>query len=80
VLQAFRHRVIVSFYPPHAWWIVGCALRACGDDTAAREAFGQGLRWMHGALQNVPEAYRSSFLHRNPWNRLLRGLPPDLQG
>jgi DNA-binding SARP family transcriptional activator len=56
-------------------------LSAVGDAEAAREVLLQACEWLHRtARQNVPSAYRDSFLSRNAVNRelLLRALRADI--
>jgi hypothetical protein len=61
-----------DMYLPDAWWIALQVFDACGASDEAMVALAQGTRWIHGvALPNVPEAFRDSFLQRNPTNRAL---------
>ena len=61
-----------DMYLPDAWWIAAQVFEACGSGDEALMALAQGARWVrHVALPHVPEAFRDSFLHRNPTNRAL---------
>jgi hypothetical protein len=56
-------------YLPDAWWIAAQVFDACGASDEAMMALAQGARWIRQvALPNVPEAFRDSFLQRNPTN------------
>lgn len=68
-------------YQPEAWLVVGQALQAAGDETAARTAWARGLAWVQQrALPQVPPPFIDSFLHRNPVNRQLLALPAGVSG
>ena len=55
-----------------AAWIAAQVFDANGDGDEALMALAQGARWVRQvALPHVPEAYRDSFLHRNPSNQAL---------
>lgn len=71
MLAECETRVPTWHYAGEAWWIVAQALRAAGDQALQAEAVSRGVRWIRAALPHVPEAFRDSFLHRNPFNRLL---------
>jgi tetratricopeptide (TPR) repeat protein len=61
-----------DLYFAHAWWLAAQVFEANGDGDQALMALGQGALWVRRtALPNVPEAFRDSFLQRNPTNRLL---------
>ena len=61
-----------DMYLPDAWWIAAQVFEACGSGDEALMALAQGARWVRQvALPHVPEAFRDSFLHRNPTNRAL---------
>jgi DNA-binding SARP family transcriptional activator/tetratricopeptide (TPR) repeat protein len=45
---------------------------AVGNESLARHSLQTALAWLHGqALPQVPDAFRHSFMHRNPVNRSL---------
>lgn len=52
-------------------WLVHEAAAAGGDAALAAVARAEGSRWIQAALPHVPEAFRDSFLHRNPVHRSL---------
>ena len=61
-----------DMYLPDAWWGAVQVYRACQAHDDAAMALAQGLAWVHQrALPHVPEAFRDSFLQRNPTNRAL---------
>jgi len=61
-----------DMYLPDAWWIAVQVFDACGASDEAMMALAHATRWIHKvALPNVPEAFRDSFLQRNPANRAL---------
>ncbi|MGZ8259705.1 MAG: ATP-binding protein [Caldimonas sp.] len=61
-----------DLYPGHAWWLAAQVFDASGDGDQALLALAMGAQWVRRtALPNVPEAYRESFLQRNPSNRAL---------
>lgn len=74
-------RGLVAFFdtaePAHVtegevWWTAAQAFGAAGHADEARHALAAGRAWLHErALPQVPEAFRDSFLHRNPVNREL---------
>jgi hypothetical protein len=61
-----------DMYLPDAWWIAAQVFDAGGAGDEALMALAQGARWIRQvALPHVPEAFRDSFLQRNPTNRSL---------
>jgi len=61
-----------DMYLPDAWWIAVQVFDACAASDEALMALAQGTRWIRQlALPHVPEAFRDSFLHRNPTNLAL---------
>ncbi len=61
-----------DLYPGEAWWIAAEAFDANGDGDDALMALARGAQWVcRIALPQVPEAFRDSFLQRNPSNRAL---------
>ena len=61
-----------DMYVPEAWWIAVQAFDACGASDEATMALAQGIRWIRQhALPHVPEAFRDSFMQRNPVNRAM---------
>ena len=61
-----------DMYLPEAWWIAVQVFDACGASEDAMLALAHGIRWIRQvALPHVPEAFRDSFLHRNPTNAAL---------
>jgi tetratricopeptide (TPR) repeat protein len=80
VLATMGQRIMPSLYHPHAWWIVGQALRAAQADAEARQADDCGLRWIRRALPHVPPLFRHSFLQANPFNARLLRLAQDTIG
>lgn len=75
VLADAEHVAPADIYPAEVWWSVADVLRAAGDAPRAVDAMARGRAWIeHQALPNVPDAFRSSFLERNPINvALLHG-------
>ncbi len=64
--------VPADMYLPDAWWIAVQVFDACDASDEAMMALAHATRWIHRvALPNVPEAFRDSFLQRNPTNRAL---------
>jgi tetratricopeptide (TPR) repeat protein len=62
----------VDLYRGEAWWLAAQVFDAAGDSAQALLALAQGTDWVRRvALPNVPEAFRESFLTRNPTNRAL---------
>jgi DNA-binding SARP family transcriptional activator len=62
----------VDFYPPSAVAIGREVLLANGEAGRATELLATAVAWIqHTAAAHVPDAYRDSFLHRNPVNRAL---------
>jgi DNA-binding SARP family transcriptional activator len=58
-----------DMYLPEAWWIAVQVFDACAASDEAAMALAQGTRWIRQvALPQVPEAFRDSFLQRNPTN------------
>ncbi len=69
-----------NFYLPELWCVAARVSLGAGQDHAARGHVDQGLHWVRDRLDNdVPPAYRDSFLHRNPVNRELHALAARLQ-
>jgi hypothetical protein len=64
-------RVPTWHYAAKSWWIAARALEAAGDRAGQAEALARGKRWIQAVLPHVPEPFRDSFLHRNPFNRRL---------
>ena len=61
-----------DLYFAHAWWLAAQVFEASGDGDQALMALAQGALWVRRkALPNVPDAFRDSFLQRNPTNRAL---------
>ena len=61
-----------DLYFAHAWWLAAQVFEASGDGDQAMMALARGALWVRRtALPNVPEAFRDSFLQRNPTNRAL---------
>ncbi|MEK8050890.1 AAA family ATPase [Ideonella sp. DXS22W] len=59
-------------------WLVHETAAAVGDAALAAAAQAEGCRWIRAALPHVPEAFRDSFLHRNPVHRsLMLGVPVE---
>jgi DNA-binding SARP family transcriptional activator len=64
--------VPADMYLPDAWWIAVQVFDACDASDESMMALAQGTRWIRQvALPNVPEAFRDSFLQRNPTNSAL---------
>jgi hypothetical protein len=64
--------VPADMYLPDAWWIAAQVFDACGTTDEALMALAHGARWIRQvALPHVPEAFRDSFMQRNPTNRAL---------
>jgi len=62
----------VDLYPPTAAAIGRDIFLACEDPDRAAACLAQGIAWIQTtALPQVPDAYRDSFLNRNPVNRAL---------
>jgi hypothetical protein len=61
-----------DLYFAQAWWLAAQVFEASGDGDQAMLALARGALWVRRtALPNVPEAFRDSFLQRNPTNRAL---------
>ncbi|MGZ5157154.1 MAG: ATP-binding protein [Caldimonas sp.] len=61
-----------DLYFGHAWWLACQVFEASGDGDQALMALAHGAQWVRRvALPNVPEAFRDSFMQRNPTNRAL---------
>ena len=59
-----------GLYVPEVWWILHAAFAADGDEVAALAALKSAASWIGSvALPHVPDAFRDSFLNRNPINR-----------
>ncbi len=72
LLPRLEQVVPADMYLPDAWWIAATVFEACGADEDALMALGRGTAWVRQvALPHVPQAYRESFLERNPTNRAL---------
>ena len=66
---------LVGMYRGELWLHCGRALMALGERERAGELFRMGADWVHQtAAIEVPEAFRESFLHRNPTNAALLAL------
>jgi hypothetical protein len=62
-------------------WIRYQVFDAVGDVAAAHDALQRGVDWIRLAtLKNVPEAFRDSFLNRNPVHRALLTTARHQQG
>jgi hypothetical protein len=62
----------VDIYRGEAWWLAAQVFDTAGDSAGALMALAQGTDWVRRvALPNVPEAFRDSFLQRNPSNHAL---------
>ena len=61
-----------DMYLPEAWWIAVQVFDACAAGDEALQALASAAHWIRQvALPQVPEAFRDSFLQRNPTNRAL---------
>ena len=61
-----------DLYLGEAWWIAAEVFDAAGDGDDALMALARGAQWVRRvALPQVPDAFRDSFLQRNPANRAL---------
>ena len=61
-----------DLYLGQAWWLAAQVFEASGDGDQALLALAHGAQWVRRvALPNVPEAFRASFVERNPTNRAL---------
>ena len=64
-----------SFYLGELWWAAGRVYLGLGRLDDARRVLERGREWVLGlATSHVPEAFRLSFLHRNPVNAALLAL------
>jgi DNA-binding SARP family transcriptional activator/tetratricopeptide (TPR) repeat protein len=64
-----------DLYPAELWLHGATAFAAAGDQPQARACVAAGQDWvMRVAREQVPDAFRDSFLHRNPVNRELLAL------
>lgn len=62
----------VSVHRPEAWWIAACAAQGVGDVVRVGDLLACARRWLEQvALPQVPEAFRTSFVHRHPVHRAL---------
>ena len=77
---AAMHALVAQFeevqpadlYFAQAWWLAAQVFEANGDGDQAMMALARGALWVRRtALPHVPEAFRDSFLQRNPTNRSL---------
>jgi DNA-binding SARP family transcriptional activator len=65
--------------PAELWLHCARAMLAAGDNAQARQLLATGRDWLQRtASEFVPEAFRDSFLHRNPVNRELLALASQL--
>jgi len=65
----------ISLVPAELWLHAARAFQAAGDSRRADELLALGRNWIRDtAREHVPEAFRDSFLHRNPVNRELLAL------
>jgi tetratricopeptide (TPR) repeat protein len=72
VAAALRTTHPSDSYLPAAWWSVVLAYRALERNAEADRALQGAWSWVvDGALPQVPEAFRDSFLNRNPTNLML---------
>jgi len=72
LVSQFEQVQPADLYFAHAWWLAAQVFEASGDGDQALLALAQGATWVRRtALPNVPEAFRDSFLQRNPTNRAL---------
>jgi hypothetical protein len=73
-LHLATERVPDSYYLPELWLVAGQVEQALGRCEAAMQRWQQGVAWVQRAAdEQVPPAYRDSFLRRNPVNaELLR--------
>lgn len=61
-----------DLYRGQAWWLAAQVFDVNGDSAEALMALAQGTDWVRRvALPQVPDAFRDSFLQRNPANRAL---------
>ncbi len=61
-----------DIYPGQVWWLATQVFDASGDGDQALMALAHGAQWVRRvALPHVPQAFRESFLQRNPSNRAL---------
>lgn len=61
-----------DLYVGEAWWIAAQVFDANGDGDESLMALARGAQWVRRvALPQVPDAFRDSFLQRNPANRAL---------
>ncbi len=61
-----------DLYIGEAWWIAAQVFDANGDGDDSLMALARGAQWVRRvALPHVPDAFRDSFLQRNPANRAL---------
>lgn len=78
-LQLARTHQPYTYYLPELWLVAARVFDAVGQIDAARRASQSGRAWVvavHDA--QVPEAFRPSFLQRNPVNRELLALAARL--
>ena len=72
LLDECQDRQPYGMYRPELWWILFSAFEAGGDLPAAHAALQAAVTWIEReALPHVPDAFRHSFLSRNPINRTL---------
>ncbi len=70
---------VVSTYPLDAWAHCARAFQAAGDDAALATVARAARDWIDRTTRDhVPEAFRDSFRHRNPFNRELLALATRL--
>ena len=68
-----------TFYLPELWLVATRVFEALGRVAEARRSAETGRDWVMGVHdQQVPEAFRYSFLHRNATNRDLLALASRL--
>ncbi|CAM5795982.1 AAA family ATPase OS=Rhizobacter sp OX=1909292 GN=H7306_07515 PE=4 SV=1 [Rhizobacter fulvus] len=71
-VQGLRVTQPSDTYLPSAWWSIVLAYQALGRIDEADQALRTAWSWVvEGALPQVPDAYRDSFLQRNPTNLAL---------
>lgn len=66
-----------DMYLPEAWSIAHRVFSDSGETPAADQVLATARAWITNALQDIPEEFRDSFLHRNPANRAL--MAPGLR-
>ncbi|HEX5686080.1 MAG TPA: AAA family ATPase [Ideonella sp.] len=68
-LQQADQLVPATLYLAELWWQAARALQSDGADDEAADVVRRATGWLHDTAQRqVPEAFRSGFLERNPAN------------